>query len=60
MIKLQNFMTTFLLQEQLTQLVEYFAYNEKVSGSNPLLFNKYITRRLYGKLVNGTKHLKKN
>ena len=26
--------------KQLTQLVECFAYNEKVSGSNPLLFIK--------------------
>jgi hypothetical protein len=37
-----------VLKEQLTQLVEYFAYNEKVSGSNPLLFR-----------VNGCLHYKK-
>lgn len=28
--------------KQLTQLVEYFAYNEKVSGSIPLLFKKIL------------------
>lgn len=28
----------FNFSEELTQLVEYLAYNEKVSGSSPLFF----------------------
>ena len=35
-----------LLKEGLTQLVECLAYNEKVSGSNPLFFIFYSPFRL--------------
>ena len=40
-----GFSNNSALKKQLTQLAEYLAYNEKVSGSSPLLFKLYNKRK---------------